>query len=102
MFNSVNSPKNLTVKRPGSAAGYGPSPTDTATNNWGNAFRGKGWDGAKPRSIKECLPQKNGRGRGLKPPRPGKKRTFRPGFRQTGQRKARPPGGEAGKAPRKG
>ena len=37
--------KNVTIKVPSGAQGYGSSPTDTTTNNWGNAFRGKGWDG---------------------------------------------------------
>jgi hypothetical protein len=45
-FNSVNAAKTVTVKVPSGAAGYGSSPTDTTTNNWGNAFRGMGWDGA--------------------------------------------------------
>jgi hypothetical protein len=44
MFNGVNSSKNVTVKVPSTAAGYGSSPSDT-NDNWGNAFRGKGWDG---------------------------------------------------------
>jgi hypothetical protein len=38
--------KNVTVKVPSGATGYGSSPTDDSTDNWGNAFRGKGWDGA--------------------------------------------------------
>jgi hypothetical protein len=42
-FSYVTSPKNVTVKRPSSATGYGYSPTNTTTDNWGNAFRGKGW-----------------------------------------------------------
>jgi hypothetical protein len=37
--------KNVTVKVPAAALNYGASPTDTTTDNWGNAFRGKGWDG---------------------------------------------------------
>ncbi|MDR1898954.1 MAG: leucine-rich repeat domain-containing protein [Treponema sp.] len=44
MFLNVNSTKNVTVKRPASGAtAYGPSPTNTTDNNWGNAFRGRGW-----------------------------------------------------------
>jgi hypothetical protein len=49
MFNEVDSAKTVTVKVPSGATGYGTIPatytTDTTTNNWGNAFRGKGWDG---------------------------------------------------------
>jgi hypothetical protein len=38
--------KSVTVKFPVSAAAaYGAEPTDTTTRNWGNAFRGIGWDG---------------------------------------------------------
>ena len=37
--------KQVTVKVPVGATGYGESPTDTTTLNWGNAFRGMGWDG---------------------------------------------------------
>jgi hypothetical protein len=45
----MNVPKTVTVKVPSGAAGYGAIPgtysgTDY-TNNWGNAFRGIGWDG---------------------------------------------------------
>jgi hypothetical protein len=46
LFNTIDTPKTVTVKRPASAASaYGPSPTDTTTDNWGNAFRGRGWNG---------------------------------------------------------
>ena len=38
--------KTVTVRIPAGATGYGASPTDTTTNNWGNAFRGKGWNGS--------------------------------------------------------
>jgi hypothetical protein len=44
MFDFVTG-KTVTVKVPSGATGYGASPTDTTTGNWGNAFRGKGWDG---------------------------------------------------------
>jgi hypothetical protein len=44
-FNNVTATKAVTVKIPSGATGYGTAPTDTATNNWGNAFRGKNWDG---------------------------------------------------------
>jgi hypothetical protein len=38
--------KSVIVKVPvAGTAGYGSSPTDTTTDNWGNAFRGKGWNG---------------------------------------------------------
>jgi hypothetical protein len=42
---SGNSAKTVIIKAPAGAAGYGTSPEDTTTDNWGNAFRGKGWDG---------------------------------------------------------
>jgi hypothetical protein len=49
MFAGLSSAKSVTVKVPPGATGYGGLPgsysgTDN-TNNWGNAFRGKGWDG---------------------------------------------------------
>jgi hypothetical protein len=37
--------KTVTVKVPSAATGYGSSPTNPTDDNWGNAFRGKGWDG---------------------------------------------------------
>jgi hypothetical protein len=47
MFRDIDSPKSVTVKVPSGASGYGSLPTtyssDTTTQNWGNAFRGKGW-----------------------------------------------------------
>jgi hypothetical protein len=45
MFSNVSVPKTVTVQVPSGATGYGSSPVDTTTNNWGNAFRGTGWDG---------------------------------------------------------
>jgi hypothetical protein len=45
MFAGVVSPKSVTVMAPSGATGYGSAPTNTAVNNWGNAFRGKGWSG---------------------------------------------------------
>jgi hypothetical protein len=42
MFIWVYVAKTVTVKVPSGAGGYGTVPLD----NWGNAFRGKGWDGA--------------------------------------------------------
>jgi hypothetical protein len=45
MFVTVTGTKNVTVKVPSGATGYGSSPTDTTADNWGNAFRGKGWNG---------------------------------------------------------
>ena len=39
------SAKTVTVKVPAMASGYQASPTNTTANNWGNAFRGRGWDG---------------------------------------------------------
>jgi hypothetical protein len=46
MFSYVTAAKTVTVKVPSAAlSAYGPSPTDTTADNWGNAFRGKGWDG---------------------------------------------------------
>jgi hypothetical protein len=48
IFYGVTSTKPVTVKVPSGATGYGPIPcsytTDTTTN-WGNGFRGGGWDG---------------------------------------------------------
>jgi hypothetical protein len=46
MFSSVSAAKNVTVKVPSGATGYGSSPANTADSNWGNGFRGGGWDGA--------------------------------------------------------
>jgi hypothetical protein len=49
IFLNFSSPKSVTVKVPSGASGYGTVPFDngdTSTDNWGNAFRGKGWDGA--------------------------------------------------------
>jgi hypothetical protein len=37
--------KTVKVKVPSGATGYGTSPANTADHNWGNAFRGNGWDG---------------------------------------------------------
>jgi hypothetical protein len=43
---NIPPPKTVTVKRPASSAvAYGNNPSDGTTDNWGNAFRGKGWDG---------------------------------------------------------
>ena len=44
-FLYVTSPKPVTVIVPADATGYGNSPTNPTENNWGNAFRGRGWDG---------------------------------------------------------
>jgi hypothetical protein len=46
MFNGINAAKTVTVKIPSGATGYGFSPTDTVTANWGNGFRGDGWNGS--------------------------------------------------------
>jgi hypothetical protein len=48
MFFSVSSTKNVTVKVPSGATGYGTVPetyteTGSYTDNWGNGFRGGGW-----------------------------------------------------------
>jgi hypothetical protein len=50
MFNNVTAPKTVTVKVPFGATGYGTVPgtytgADT-TPNWGNGFRGGGWNGS--------------------------------------------------------
>ncbi|MDR2370948.1 MAG: leucine-rich repeat domain-containing protein [Treponema sp.] len=48
IFGGITMSKSVTVKVPSSATGYGTVPfnnSDTTSNNWGNAFRGKGWDG---------------------------------------------------------
>jgi len=42
---SNNSVRNITVLIPQGAHGYGESPENISENIWGNAFRGKGWDG---------------------------------------------------------
>jgi hypothetical protein len=48
IFSGVNDDKTVTVKRPaGAAAAYGPYPPGTTTENWGDAFRGEGWDGTE-------------------------------------------------------
>jgi hypothetical protein len=46
MFDYVFSAITVTVKAPNIAAGYGSVPVNTTDNNWGNAFRGKGWSGS--------------------------------------------------------
>jgi hypothetical protein len=50
MFSNVPSEgtgtKTVIVKVPSGATGYGSSPTDTTTGNWGNGFRGGGWNGS--------------------------------------------------------
>jgi uncharacterized repeat protein (TIGR02543 family) len=49
LFYDVSVPKTVTVRVPAGATGYGTIPATysgaDATNNWGNAFRGKGWNG---------------------------------------------------------
>jgi len=45
MFSGVSNAKIVNVRIPSSASGYGSSPANTTDNNWGNAFRGKGWNG---------------------------------------------------------
>jgi hypothetical protein len=47
MFSYVVSSKTVTVKAPNitsGTTGYGTVPANTTDNNWGNAFRGKGWN----------------------------------------------------------
>jgi hypothetical protein len=45
LFHAVTA-KSVIVKVPAGALGsYGSSPTNTTNDNWGNAFRGGGWDG---------------------------------------------------------
>jgi hypothetical protein len=55
MFYQVNDPKFVTVKVPGTASGYAASLPATysgadTTDNWGNGFRGGGWNGSSMRS----------------------------------------------------
>jgi hypothetical protein len=53
MFTGVTVPKNVTVKVPSGATGYGVSATYSgtdATDNWGNGFRGLGWNGSNTMS----------------------------------------------------
>jgi hypothetical protein len=39
--------KTVTVNVPSAAlSAYGPVPANTTDDNWGNAFRGKGWNGS--------------------------------------------------------
>jgi hypothetical protein len=48
LFSSINQAKDVTINVPSGASGYGGIPfdnADAATQNWGNAFRGMGWDG---------------------------------------------------------
>ena len=45
IFTSWNEPKNVTIRVPSGATGYGTSPTDEYDDNWGNGFRGGGWNG---------------------------------------------------------
>jgi len=46
IFNYVGPPvRSVIVSIPSGAIGYGLSPVDDITQNWGNAFRGMGWDG---------------------------------------------------------
>jgi hypothetical protein len=49
IFDGVIAAKTVTVRVPSGAAAWtgktGSFTTDTATGHWGNAFRGKGWDG---------------------------------------------------------
>ncbi|MCL2705360.1 MAG: leucine-rich repeat domain-containing protein [Spirochaetaceae bacterium] len=46
IFTVVGPPvRSVIVSIPSGATGYGLSPVDTITQNWGNAFRGMGWDG---------------------------------------------------------
>jgi hypothetical protein len=48
-FRDVNPTKIVTVKVPAGATGYGPIPAtysgDDTSENWGNGFRGGGWNG---------------------------------------------------------
>jgi hypothetical protein len=43
IFSGVTSAKTVTVRVPSGVLGYGTSPTDNGTVNWGNGFRGGGW-----------------------------------------------------------
>jgi hypothetical protein len=45
LFDSVIANKTVTINVSDTATGYGESPIDTSTMNWGNAFRGRGWNG---------------------------------------------------------
>ncbi|MDR2479534.1 MAG: hypothetical protein LBD48_09515, partial [Treponema sp.] len=48
-FNFVSFPNTVTVKVPSGASGYTyNNGSDTTTQNWGNAFRGMGWEGDPP------------------------------------------------------
>ena len=41
---TITAQKPVTIRIPTGATGYGFSPTDATTQNWGNAFRGMGWN----------------------------------------------------------
>jgi uncharacterized repeat protein (TIGR02543 family) len=49
-FNGIDSAKTVTVKVPSGATGYGTIPAtysgNDTTENWGNGFRGGGWNGS--------------------------------------------------------
>ena len=46
IFEAVTTIKPVIVMVPITAISYGTSPIDVTTNNWGNAFRGRGWNGS--------------------------------------------------------
>jgi hypothetical protein len=46
IFYYVNSGKAVTVQVPNGATAYGSSPVNDSDDNWGNGFRGGGWDGS--------------------------------------------------------
>ncbi|MCL2042743.1 MAG: leucine-rich repeat protein [Treponema sp.] len=56
LFDNIHSPKNVIVRIPDGATGYGTIPfnnADTNTVNWGNGFRGRGWmpPGSPPGTV---------------------------------------------------
>ena len=49
LFGGITSSQTIAISRPSTAAsayGTAPDKENTVTENWGNAFRGKGWDGS--------------------------------------------------------
>jgi hypothetical protein len=45
IFVGISTSQTVTVRMPGGGTGYGTVPEDSYVN-WGNGFRGKGWDGS--------------------------------------------------------
>jgi len=46
LFWNVDTSKTVIINVPSGTSGYGSSPVDSTSYNWGNAFRGIGWNGS--------------------------------------------------------